>query len=260
MSSRVYDRAVPDGATLDSKDLDTAIQQKGQDLDEAMVQGGHKMPTLTHSAAAQEGNGKHCVGIEDQANHNDAGDFSIWSFDGLTALLQVHGKDHATKPGQIEPLTHAGVPFKFVGPGIVTGDNPGHRHTDNMMLGDMTTTTLSVASYIPGFQLRYYKAAGAPVQSIVAFMFSVQTTYSGGPTTIQLRKVPAGSAAATISPFSDGVASVVVATVTLNASEYRGITTTIAGGDLVDGDILVVKMATGAINAGWLSAQIAMTK
>lgn len=241
MSTRAYSRTVPDGATTDSADIDIEMQAKGRDLDEALVQGGHKMPVLTHAAGFEEGNGKHCVGIEDQVDHDDHGYFTIWwNFAGTTYGARAYGKDHASKAGWIEanPDIGGGLPAQWVGKNVTTGDDPGHRHSRQVLIGPIPQGASSPSAPLYHTYIRRHAGAGKitriDIRTVVAAPFD---------TTLEIRKT-VGAPANGVDVRADGVASVVVATVTVLTGQFAASSGAIAV-NIADGEVLAVKQTVG---------------
>lgn len=204
MSSRAYSLTVPPG-TDPANTLHTIIQDKGKDMSERLVQGGHKITAHGAVAAAAENNdGKHAVGIDD--NTGNAGSFKIYDTAGTTVLLEIYGTAHASKPGQIEAKSASSM--KFVGINITSGTDPGHLHA--------TSHRMSAVGFGSG---AYGEAAIRLPKDCTITRVEVRVLGSGTAVsrTFQFRKtngVPANNA----NILSDAIASVSIASVVVDAA------------------------------------------
>ena len=238
MASRAYSLTVPPGSDP-ANTLHTIIQNKGKDMSERLVQGGHKITAHgAVSAAAENNDGKHAVGIDD--NTGDAGSFKIYDTAGTTVLLEIYGTAHGSKPGQIE--AKAASSMKFVGTNVTTGTDPGHLHTHTY---EFHFTNVS-ANYgvIDG-------AGGNTVPSSVRLpkactitRIDVEAGGIGTARTFELRKtsgVPANSG----NIATDGVSSVSVGSVAILSTEYRNAATGLAVAATA-GEYLTIKRTLGA--------------
>lgn len=261
MAQRTYDKTVPDGAVVDSGTIDTEIQNKGEDALQRLVQGGHKAADLTHYNAFEEHDGKHCVGIEDQVDHNDAGYQTIlWNFAGTTEIVRGYGKDHGSKPGWIEAAADigGGVPAQWRGKNVTDGDDPGHRHTRVYSLAStINGGVVNGPIYLAGVGLRWHKGATGPTSSLIQFDVMTHQTAVGAVRVFELRKAATPVAGST-NILSDAGAPTVLGTCTIASNEYRG-TVSIAPTTLLLGDWLVIKLVSGTLfGNSWTSASIAV--
>ena len=253
MASRTYDRDVPDGSTLDSAQLDESINEKGKDFDERAVQGGHKMATLTHSNAAEEHDGKHCIGIEDQTDHNDDGYLTLcWDFAGTSPRIRTFGSGHTNSgrtdfPGNILiPAANVlmgksrgswtmakGVYFRHAGAG---GGDLGLTAPFNNLMG--TIFKVYGASGAPSYTVKEARMVwGLGYQPNIAPAFE-----------LRFRDASAGQCAVGVDP-ANPANSTVIATVTISVGDYSATVTGLS--QVLDADDeLLVRYLSGSQMTG----------
>lgn len=241
MATYAWDNSRYDGATTNANLIDDEARRLRQEIADLLMQGSRRIGgnTPPASSATNNDDGKVCVGWETQTFQSDAGFTTLlWDFLGTTALLRAYGTSHATKPGQIEPQ---GI-MKFVGPNITSGLDPGHLHTQGGIIGGRAGL-IGATGYLKPSAYRWSKGAGEGTQTVTLLGMRVGTAPSGGSLIIEIRKTN-GAPSTASDVYGDGVASLVVGTITITTGNFEGSTTTLANNTLADGEYLVPKVTT----------------
>jgi hypothetical protein len=237
MATRNWDATKPLDASTNAAVIGTEITLAKADLEERLMQGGHKFAGLTPPApgANQTKDGMHCVGYETQTDQTETGYFTlVSSFDGATPYLRAYGSTHATKPLQIEALNNA----KFIGPNVTTGLDPGHLHTQGGIIGGRGGTILGTGFIIPS-AYRFAKGSGEGTQTPKRFgcRLSVPVT-----TALVIEVWRHVNPSTSTNVYVVGAADK-MATITFATGKYYAETSTITG-TLADGDVLVFNVST----------------
>lgn len=104
MATRAWNAGDPAGSDA-ANTIDDAARRIRQDLLERGMQGGQKFAGTTPPApsAAENNDGKVCVGYETQTHQDDTGYVTLaWDFAGTTRKVRQYGGSHATQPNQFE--------------------------------------------------------------------------------------------------------------------------------------------------------------
>lgn len=240
MATNAFNTATP--TDPDTANVDDDLRKLKLDVGERLIQGGHIVTNITPPAPItnEPADGKHAIGWDTASPFaTDAGTWTmVWDHAGTVPLVVVYGGSHATKAGQIEPQGS----FKFMGPGITSGLDPGHRHTQGGVIGGKAGV-ISVTGYLKPSAFRWSKGAGEGTQTINKLVCRLSDPPTGGNFVVEFRKT-SGAPAIGANVYDDAVASLVIGTVTILAGNYEAVQTTLANNVLADGEYIVQKVTT----------------
>ena len=241
MSTRAYDEAVPSGASA-ANTLHTIIQDKGKDFRERLVQGDHKFAgyAAPPSGAADNADGKHCVGIRD--NTGNAGScVVVWDTAGAAARIEQFGSAHATKADQTEFPGDLVIPVgkKFKGGVSIAA---GGAYGPVNLTGDGFLGNPSNSYWKGGAIYKAASTAGSPSRTLVGWRVVCSKAAATTPFIINLRQrdASAGQCADNLDPYADAN-STQVASISVSTGNYAGVQSGLSVALDVD-DELVIKI------------------
>lgn len=230
----------------DTANVDDDIRATKQGLDQRMIQGGHLIASgpIPTTPTTENDDGKHIVGVETQTNQDNRGYWRVYdntktsgggSHGAGSALFEVQGSA-GSGGAKVSALGGAII----VGPNVTSGLDPGHLHTQGGPIGGKAGPI--ALGYLKPSAFRWAKGANEGTQTVLALHARLGIVPTGGSLVIEVRKTT-GAPAVNADVYTDGVANVVVGTITVNSGDFGGSVTGLAV-VLADGEVLVLKATT----------------
>lgn len=237
MSTRAWnpgDLAGSDAANT----IDNGSQRIRQDIIERLVQGGHKVASITPpvSSASENADGRPSVGYETQTFQTDAGYLTLaWRFDGTTPMVRQYGSSHATQANQFE------IPGDLVAPSAVLITKSG-KAVGSLIRACVGDAAPVASTYLKRVVYKVPSFTGAPARTLTKIMVIAGTKPTGADLQVTVRKLAAPAVG--VDRFLDA-SSTALTTVTLTvASGNFAVETTGLSHALATDDELVIKYGT----------------